>query len=87
MKNDISRPQIQIEIQNRRREREENIPLDEYRNRIVHAAVERNLGSILGVQPSPRDPMNKEIFAMLDDIRIANKENSLSKSSNMAAMT
>ena len=31
--------------------------------------------------------MNKEIFAMLDDIRIANKENPLLKSSNMAAMT
>ena len=29
----------------------------------------------------------KEIFAMLDDIRIANKENPLLKSSNMAAMT
>ena len=26
-------------------------------------------------------------FAMLDDIKIANKENPLSKSSNMAAMT
>ena len=31
--------------------------------------------------------MNKEILAMLDDIRIANKENPSSKSSNMAAMT
>ena len=30
---------------------------------------------ILGVHPSPRDSMNKEIFAVLDDIRIANKEN------------
>ena len=43
--------------------------------------------SIFGVQPSPRDSMNREIFAMLDDIRIANKKNPLSKSSNMAAMT
>ena len=33
----------------------------------------------LGVQPFPRDSMNKEIFAMLDDIRIANKENHLSE--------
>ena len=46
-----------------------------------------NIKAILGVQPSPRDSMNKEIFAMLDDIRIANKENPLSKSSNMAGMT
>ena len=30
---------------------------------------------ILGVKPSPRDSMNEEIFAMSDDIRIANKEN------------
>ena len=42
---------------------------------------------ILGVQPSPRDSMNKEIFGMLDDIRNANKESPLSKSSNMAALT
>ena len=33
------------------------------------------------------DSMNKEIYAMLDDIRIVNKENPLSKLSNMAAMT
>ena len=31
--------------------------------------------------------MNREFFAMLDDIRIPNKENLLSKSSNMAVMT
>ena len=42
---------------------------------------------ILGVKPSPRNSMNKEIFAMLDHIKIANKENPLSKSSNMVAMT
>ena len=42
---------------------------------------------ILSVQPSPRDSMNKEIFAMLDDIRVANKENPLSKSSNTVVMT
>ena len=44
-------------------------------------------GTIVGVQPSRRDSMNREIFAMLDDIRIANKEYPLSKSSKMAAMT
>lgn len=46
IKNDIARPQIQREMQNRRRAREENIPLGEYRKRVLHAAAERNLGSI-----------------------------------------
>ena len=46
IKNDISRPQIQLEMQNRRRAREENIPLGEYRKRILVAAAERNMGSI-----------------------------------------
>ena len=46
IKNDISRPEIQQEMQNRRRAREDNIPLGEYRKRILHAAAKKNLGSI-----------------------------------------
>ena len=46
IKNDISRPQIQLEMQNRRRAREGNIPFGEYRKRILVAAAERNMGSI-----------------------------------------
>jgi hypothetical protein len=36
------------------------------------------------VQPLPWDSKDKDIFAMLDDICIANKQNPLSMSSNMA---
>ena len=46
IKNDISRPQIQLDMQNRRQAREENIPLGEYRKRILVAAAERNMVSI-----------------------------------------
>jgi hypothetical protein len=39
------------------------------------------------VQPLPWNSKDKEIFAMLDDICIANKQNPLSMSSNMATVT
>jgi hypothetical protein len=39
------------------------------------------------VQPIPWDSKDKEIFAMLDDIYIANKQNPLPMSSNMATLT
>jgi hypothetical protein len=40
IKNDISQPQIQLEMQNRQRAQEKNIPLGEYRKRILVAAAE-----------------------------------------------
>jgi hypothetical protein len=43
--------------------------------------------SIGDVQPLPWDSKDKEIFAMLDDICIANKQNPLSMSSNMGTVT
>ena len=36
-----------------------------------------NVKPIGGVQPFPRDSKDKENFAMLDEIKIANKENLL----------
>ena len=39
------------------------------------------------VKPLPWDSKDKEIFAMLDDICIADKQNPLSMSSNMATVT
>jgi hypothetical protein len=46
------------------------------------------LGKIIGdVQPLPWDLKEKAIFAMLDDICIANKQNPLSMSSNMMTVT
>ena len=50
IKNDISRPQIQQKMQNGRRARKENIPLDEYRKRILVVAAETNMGSITVVK-------------------------------------
>jgi hypothetical protein len=44
----------------------------------------RSTSSIGDVQPLPWDSKDKAIFAMLCDICIANKQNPLSMSSNMA---
>ena len=43
--------------------------------------------AIGGAQTFSRDSKDKEIFAMLDEIRIANKENLFLNPSNMAAKT
>ena len=45
------------------------------------------ISHIDNVQPLPWDSKDKAIFAMLDDICIANKQNPLSMSSNMATVT
>ena len=44
----------------------------------------RSTSSIGDVQPLPWDSKDKAIFAMLGDICMANKQNPLSMSSNMA---
>ena len=46
IKNDISRPEIQLEMNNRVRARQERIPLGEYRKRVMLAAAERNIDTI-----------------------------------------
>ena len=46
IKNDISRPEIQFQMNNRVRARQERISLEEYRKRVLLAAAERNMETI-----------------------------------------
>ena len=46
IKNDISRPEIQLEMNNRVMARQERIPLGEYRKRVLLAAAERHMDTI-----------------------------------------